>query len=298
MYARRDGTQEGNLSMRDPYDRSTKWLITHQAAALLHLGGATGFTSCRPLQGEVVAPRRLPDGLLEVGFPDAKELDLFVVEISTYPERRAEQQARDDALLVLLDRGRLPEVLTLVLQPRGALRVEGRQDIASRRGWSRLDFTWRVVELWTLSAEALLAANEIGLIPWVPLAQSNQPAEVILRECRDRIDRLVPPDERGNFLAVTEMLARLRYNRESIEAIFGRSGVMIESPWLKEIVEEHGAEMQRKNIAETLSARFESFPAEVKAEVLTVTDLERLNDLFRWALRCPNLDAFRERLRS
>ena len=50
--------------MRDPYDRSTKWLIAHQAAALLHLGGATGFSGCRPVQSEVVAPKKLPDGLI------------------------------------------------------------------------------------------------------------------------------------------------------------------------------------------------------------------------------------------
>ena len=282
--------------MRDPYDRSTKWLITHQSAALLHLGGATGFTSCRALQGEVVAPRRLPDGLLEVIFPGEAEPDLYVVEITTYPEHRAEQQARDDALLVLLDRGRLPEVLTLVLQPRGPLRVEGRQEVASRRGWSRLDFRWRVVELWTLSAEELLAANEVGLIPWVPLARSVQPAEAILRECRDRIDRLVPPDERGNFFAVTEMLARLRYNRETIEAIFGRSGVMIESPWLKEIVEEREAERQRKDIEEVLASRFGSVPAEVRTGLQTITDPARLLELIRWVGRCPDLDAFRARL--
>ena len=236
--------------------------------------------------------------MLEVGFPDATEPVLYVVEISTYPERRAEQQARDDALLVLLDRGRLPEVLPLVLQPRGQLRVEGRQEVTSQRSWSCLAFTWRVVELWTLSAEALLAANEIGLIPWIPLAQSVQPAEVILRECRDRIDRLVPPGERGNFLAVTEMLARLRYNRESIEAIFGRSGVMIDSPWLKEIVEESEAVQQRKDILHFLSGRFGTVPAEVKTALERVSDSGRLLELVRWAGRCADLDAFRARLLS
>ena len=282
--------------MRDPYARSTKWLIAHQGAALLHLGGATGFTSCRPVQGEVVAPKRLPDGLLEVSFPGDPEPDLYVVEISTYPEHRAEKQARDDAMLVLLDRGRLPEVLTLVLQPRGQLRIDGREEVASRRGWSRLGFTWRVVELWTLSAEALLAANEVGLIPWVPLAQSAQSAEVILRECRDRIDRLVPADEQGNFLAVTQMLARLRYNRDTIEAIFRRSGVMIESPWLKEMFEESIAEKQRQDIVLFLRGRFKSVPEEVGTALRGVTDPDRLQELTLWAGQCTDLDAFRTRL--
>jgi hypothetical protein len=199
--------------MRDPFDRSSKWLIGHYAASMLRLGGATGFTSCRTVQAEVVAPKKLPDGLLEVFYPSQEQADLYLVEISTYPEARAEQQAAEDAMLVLLDRGRLPEVLTIVLQPRGELRVGGRRDVASARGWSRLGFTWRVVDLWTLPADELLAANEIGLIPWVPLAHSDRPAEEVLRECRERIDRLAPPGEHGNFLAVIQLLGRLRYNR-------------------------------------------------------------------------------------
>ena len=282
--------------MRDPYDRSTKWLIAHEAAALLHLGGATGFTSCRPVQGEVVAPKRLPDGLLEVSFPGEADPDLYVVEISTYPDGRAEQQASEDAMLVLLDRGRLPEVVTLVLMPRGQQRVAGREEVVSRRGWSRLNFTWRIVELWTLSAEALLAANEIGLIPWVPLAQSDQPAEKILRECRERIDRLVPPSQQGNFLAVTQMLARLRYTRETLEAIFGGGRAMIESPWLKEIVEEATAEKQRQAVEAVLSERFGTVPVEVRTGLQAVTDADRLMELIRWAARCADLDAFRARL--
>ncbi len=129
----------------------------------------------------------------------------------------------------------------------------------------------------------------------MPLAQSDQPAAVILRECRDRIDRLALPEERGSYRAVTEMLARLRYNRGSIEAIFGRSGVMIESPWLKEIVEEREAEQQRKDLIDFLAARFDSVPAEVKAGLQTITDSGRLQELIRWAGRCPDLDAFRAR---
>jgi hypothetical protein len=293
-----NGTGGTTIPMRDPYDRSTKWLIAHQGAALLHLGGATGFTSCRPVQSEVVAPKKLPDGLLEVAFPGESDSDLYVVEISTYPERRAEQQARDDALLVLLDRGRLPEVLTLVLQPRGPLRIEGREEIASRRGWSRLGFNWRVVELWTLSAEELLSANEVGLIPWVPLAQSGRPAEVVLQECRDRIDRLVPPAEQGNFLAVTQMLARLRYNRETIEAIFRRSGVMIESPWLKEIMDERETEIGRRYVVDALTSRFSSVPEEVRTGLLKIIDPDRLLELHAWAARCPDLNAFRARLET
>jgi hypothetical protein len=60
----------------------------------------------------------LPDGLLEVRLGDEADEDLFLLEVTTYPERRVSQQMTDDLLLVYLDRGQLPEGVTLVLRPR------------------------------------------------------------------------------------------------------------------------------------------------------------------------------------
>lgn len=50
----------------------------------------------------------------------------------TYPERRVSQQMTDDLLLVYLDRGRLPEGVTLVLRPNGKYRVPRSRSLRSR----------------------------------------------------------------------------------------------------------------------------------------------------------------------
>ena len=55
----------------------------------------------RPAQAEVVQPRRLPDGLLEVRLEDETEADLFLVEVATYPERRVGEQMTDDRFIRL-----------------------------------------------------------------------------------------------------------------------------------------------------------------------------------------------------
>ena len=39
--------------------------------------------------------------------------------MATYPERRAGRQLTGDLMLVYLDRGELPETVTLVLRPKG-----------------------------------------------------------------------------------------------------------------------------------------------------------------------------------
>jgi hypothetical protein len=109
--------------MRDDKDRSGKWMIAHHGDGVLHMAGVTGFRAWRPAQAEIVQPKQLPDGLLEVFFEGRTEPDAFVLEIATYPKREVDEQVLRDALLVLADRRALPEVIVLVLQPRGAYRV-------------------------------------------------------------------------------------------------------------------------------------------------------------------------------
>src|SRR5580704_12993585 len=109
--------------MHDDYDRSSKWLIQHRGDAILRLGGVTDIQAWRPLPAELVQPRQLPDGLLEVLLVGEADPDLYIVEIATYPEERIQEQVLRDMLLVYLDRRVLPEVLTLVLCPRGNVPV-------------------------------------------------------------------------------------------------------------------------------------------------------------------------------
>ncbi len=79
----------------------------------------------------------------------------------------------------------------------------------------------KVVDLWTIPAVDLLAAGDVGLIPWVPLAHFDGPPEPIFQECRSRIDRDAPPDEHENLLAVTQILAGMRYNDPRLFQILG-----------------------------------------------------------------------------
>src|SRR5438128_393381 len=182
--------------MRDDYDRSGKWLIQHHGDSILRLGKIQGIRAWRSLQADLVQPRRLPDGLLEVYFEEQTDPDPFIVEIATYPEPRVLKQVLRDSMLVFLDRDQLPEVLTLILQPRGNFRITGTAELQSRRQLTYWLARWQVVELWTLPAEELLAANDIGLIPWVPLTRFEGPPEAVLEQCRQRIEQHALVDER------------------------------------------------------------------------------------------------------
>jgi hypothetical protein len=280
--------------MRDDYDRSSKWMIQHHGDSILRLGRIGGVKSWRSLQADLVQPRRLPDGLLEVFFEDQTEAALFILELATYPEPRVLQQVLRDSMLVFLDRDKLPEMLTLVLHPRGNFRITGTAEFQSQRGLSQWLAKWRVVELWTLPAEELLAANDIGLIPWVPLTQFQGPPEPVLQQCRERIDQHAAAEERANLLVVTQVLTRLRYNDPQLLTILGGSRIMIESPLIQEIV----ARSRQEWILKLLEARFGSVPPDVALYLRAIMDEQKLEDLNIRAALCSDLQAFRNLLES
>jgi hypothetical protein len=121
-----------------------------------------------------------------------------LLEVATYAERRTSEQLTRDAMLVYLDQGVLPEVIVLVLAPKGKRSVSSSRRLRSRRGLTSVTLKWRVVELWKVPAEKLLQAGDIGLIPWVMLADSSEPPEKLAQCCRVAIDQYAPAGERAH----------------------------------------------------------------------------------------------------
>jgi hypothetical protein len=231
----------------------------------------------------------LPDGLLEVRLQGEPQDDLFLLEVATYPERRGAAQLTRGLMLVYLDRGELPEAVTLVLRPKGKYRVPSRRSLRSRHGLSSCSLKWRVVELWTLPAEQLLEAHDVGLIPWVPLTDFADPPETVIQRCRDAIEQHAPAGEKANLLAVTQVLTRLRYNDPGLLTILGGTKAMIESPLIQEFV----AARVHKDILTFLEARFGQVPRDLAEKIETVVDDDQLTELVRKAATSPNLEAFR-----
>ena len=290
--------------MRQDKDRSAKWLLAHHADAILKLGGITGFTNCKAVQPETVAPRRLPDGLIEVRFPGETETTLVLVEIETYPDNTADQQVLDDLMLIAVDRNVVPEVVSLALKPKGNLVVSGIADRTSMKGRTRIGGSWPVVQLWNLDAEALFAAGDAGLIPWVPLTKTSLPPESLMTRCRDRLTHVADPTDRAGLMAVTQILAGLAFPDRRFLDLFGGAEVMIESPVLDEVkeilrkrYEAEGAakatvQTSRAHVVAALETRFGSVAADRIAALNTVTDETQLRTLFQLAMTCPDVDAF------
>lgn len=284
--------------MRQDKNRCGKWLIDNHGDAILKLANVSGFLSCRAAQSELIAPRRLPDGLLEVVFPKRPQADPFLIEIETYADRAIATQVFEDILLTRIERGVIPDTICIVLRPKGRVGVEDQSTESSEHGLASLGCNWRLVELWKLEAEDLLAANDVGLIPWVPLTRFSGPSEPLLRQCRERIDRHAKPEEHEALLTVTSLLTAVVFNDEALLSIFGGLKVMIESPLLNRILDMKGRQTPQKNILGVLKARFGGVPEDLNERLRSIESEDRLENLNEIAATCADLEAFRIRLAS
>ncbi len=274
------------------FDIGSKWLLHHQGKGALLVGGFKDVRRIEPLPGEIVQNRKYPDGLLRVYLAGQRKPHHVLIEVATYPEERALQQALDDLTLSYQTLGSLPELLMLVLRPKGRFRISGRHEVRSKLGLSRLEAEWKPVELWTLSAEEFLAQGDVGVTPWVPLMHFDGPPESLLERCADKIEREAHPKDRVDLLVVSQVFGELKFPLPLLADIFGGQQAMFESPLLQKWF----AEKMHKAIEKVLKARFGSVPRDVTRLLREILDEERLTALNVLAAQCPDLEAFREAL--
>jgi hypothetical protein len=279
---------------RQRYDIGSKWLLQNQGKGALLVGGLKGVRSCEPMPGEVVQNRRLPDGLLQVMLDKDPKTHHVLVEIATFPERRALTQALDDLALAYSTLGHLPELVMLVLRPKGRFRIDGNHAIESGLGLSKLAATWRSVELWTLPAEDFAEAGDVGILPWVPLMQFRERPTHILERCAERIEHEAKPEQRMDLQVVSEVMTQLRFSDPALFELFKGAQAMFESP----LVQKWKAEAVHEAIIDLLKVRFGATPRDVTKPLRTIIDEKQLRRLNRVAAKCSDLDAFRNALAS
>jgi hypothetical protein len=279
------------------YDKSSKWYIQHHGDSILRMAEVRNIDAWTALQAELVLPRQLPDGVLSVREHGQTEPDIYILEFATYPDARVPSQAVRDAVVWFLERNVLPEVLVVFLHEKGNVPAVDSIELRSRKGFTTMNLAWRAVKLWELPAEELLAAGDVALLPWVPLAEFSGSPETIVSRCKARIDHEVPSPDREDLLTVAQFLLKLRYDDEAVlkklRDLLGGREAMIQSPLYQEIVEEAERKTTRKNILRILRNRFGDEAEDLKIE-LEAIESDRLDDLFDRAMICPSLADFRE----
>ncbi|MBW3595839.1 MAG: DUF4351 domain-containing protein [Planctomycetes bacterium] len=283
------------MTEQQPYDRSSKWLIQHHGDSILRLASITSSAGAQHKRRSC-SRGSFPMDCWTCACAARIRTTCFYGKLRHFRSGGQPTNLVRDTMIVCLDRHELPEVIVLVLRPKGRYRIPTQSRLRSRRGYSSCTVRWTVIELWRLPAEKLLEAGDVGLTPWVMLADSALPPAKLAQRCRTAIEEQAPPEERQNFFAVLQVLARLRYNDPEVFAIFGGKQTMIESPLIHEVVAEAVAEAQHEMILKFLRSRFGKVPADLESQIRSVLDSERLSELGGVAGSCQNLDAFRQAL--
>ncbi|HEX5270436.1 MAG TPA: hypothetical protein VFW33_08120 [Gemmataceae bacterium] len=279
---------------RQRYDIGSHWLLHNQGKGALRVGGLTGVRRIEPMPGEITQSRKYPDGLLRAYLAGQRAPQPVLVEVATFAEPRALKQALDDLALAYSALGRLPELLMLVLRPKGTVRIGGRHEVRSHLGLSRLTAEWKVVELWTLPAEEFLSAGDVGVVPWVPLMHFDGPPDTLLERCATKIEREAPSKDRADLLAVTQVLAELKFPQPELLSLLGGQIPMLESPMLTRML----AGRTHDLILDVLKDRFGTVPRDVTKHLREVIEEKRLRELHLVAIKCRDLQAFRDALLS
>jgi hypothetical protein len=277
---------------RQRFDLSSKWLLHNQGKGALFVGGLKKVRRIEPMPGEIVQSRKLPDGLLRAFLHGEREPHHVLIEVATYAERRALKQALDDLTAAYGALGHLPELLMLVLRPKGTFRIGGRHEVRSPLGLSWLQAEWKVVELWTLPAADFLTAGDVGVVPWVPLMQFDGPAEELLERCAEKIEREAHPKDRADLLAVSQVLSELRFPNPELLRLLGGQEAMIESPLLQRMM----AARTHDLILDALKDRFGTVPRDVSKRLREIINEKKLRQLNRVANTCSDMEAFRAAL--
>ena len=276
------------------FDIGSKWLLHNQGKGALLVGGFKDVQRIEPLPGEIVQNRKYPDGLLRVYLAGQRKPHHVLVEVATYSEKRALRQALDDLALAYSALGHLPELLMLVLRPKGRFRISGRHAVRSKLGLSRLEAEWRPIELWALPAAEFLAQGDVGVTPWVPLMQFDGPPESLLERCAEKIEREAHPKDRADLLAVSQVMTGLRFPDPALLRLLGGEEPMIESPLLRKM----RAETSQDHILALLKDRFDAVPRTVTKQLREIIDEKKLRKLLLLAAKCPDLHTFSEALLS
>jgi hypothetical protein len=101
-----------------------------------------------------------------------------------------------------------------------------------------------------------------------------------------------------HLLAVTQVLAVLRYNDPKLFQLLGGRKAMIESPVLREFIAENTRETLREAISSFLVGRFGSGAGRLQRSFESIEDESELRELVKYAGSCPDLASFQARLRT
>src|SRR5437667_1005338 len=181
--------------------------------------------------------------------------------------------------------------IVLLLRPEAAhANMDGVIRYAPRPGRGSMDFGYEIVRLWERPAEELLAAD-LGVVPLAILGRLpeglslEEGLAVVAQRVAERVTAEASPERAKKLLTDAYLLTGLRVRRDAAARIFRGVRVMHESDTYLAILDEGQEKRARRDILIAGEERMGPPDESVKTQIEGVTDLERLDRMFRRALK-------------
>ncbi len=198
-----------------------------------------------------------------------------------------------------IERGLLPASVVIYLDRAVYVEDNGRFHMLGALSYQFL-VDYKVVKLWELSPESILAAGSPGLLPLVPLMSGN-PRELMVRSV-DKIRRVPEVELEGHdrslLLKTMAILAGRVLMKTEIEELLSSDPELLKLDPFYSIGKREGhgegeTLAYQSSIRKILESRFGSVSAELGALVEKISDVSRLESLVASALGAADLDSFR-----
>jgi hypothetical protein len=182
----------------------------------------------------------------------------------------------------------------VLLRPEAAhSNLNGAIRYAPRPGRGKMDFGYEVVRLWERPAEELLAAD-LGVVPLAMLGRLAEDRSLedglaaVAQRVVDRLMKEAPPDRAKKLLTDALLLTGLRVRRDVAARIFRGVRAVEESDTYLMILDQGQERATREAILVVGEERFGPPEPAVRAQLASVTDLERLKRMHRRAVKAAN----------
>ncbi len=265
-------------------------------------------SAARPLNVELQGTDVAVDQLFHVTLADGRERLLHI----EFQGRRSHEPMRWRMLDYMARLARLyrSEICSLVLYVgRGAgLDDEGYYQLDCLDGAVALAWRYRVIRLWQMQAEELLALGRLPLLALIGQTEIREP-ETVLPQVVARIRALTDKAQQGRL--ATAMLALLSDEEmvQMVEKLIENEELLLDTPYLRRVRhqereegrEEGREEERRRSILEVIRLRFAPASARyerLEQQVARIESLPRLEALFAATIQSARLEEVEEALRE
>jgi hypothetical protein len=181
--------------------------------------------------------------------------------------------------------------VVILLRPEAAhANMNGLIRYAPRPGRSKMDFGYEIARLWERPVAELLSVD-LGVAPLAMLGRlpDNLSLEdglaAVARQVLERVIQEAPPDQAKKLLTDAYLLTGLRVRRDRAHRIFRGVTAMHESDTYLAILDEGREKQVRQDILVAGEERICPADEAIQAKLQEITDLGRLNRMFRRAMK-------------